>query len=146
MKIDHTLKVHEKHSGLDSDSVQSLKAITDQMPSEAKEIFEESIVSLCTGEMHLYARLIQAGLDPLTAARAAVEYPDPMKFHQSIEAISSRDAKDAYETAIAQGTDPLLALVLAAKETRPYRVEDKLYQERLATFAVFVAAQVDSSD
>ena len=118
-----------------------LEGIVSSMPLKAQKVLDGSIKQYCVGEIALYDELIKKGVKPMIAAQAAVCFPDPLKFHSRVETFSTMDTKKAFQSEIADGVDPLDALVIAATVARSHNIPEKEYELRTEKFAEFVNAQ-----
>ncbi len=141
MKALATVIEYEKPGRAGSDLAPYLRRVVDGMPVSAQQVLDESRGRYCAGEIALYDELTQGGLNPVVAARAAVLFPDPLKFHPHAIAGIGLDAQNTFREERDKGVGTLAALVTAARVARPYIVSGSEYRERLEKLAEFVAAQ-----
>jgi len=115
-----------------------LGRVVDQMPVKVQEVFDRGRGHYCPGEIALYDALVQRGVTPMTAAQAAVSFPDPLVFHPAVECFAAPETRDRFRVQTEEGVDPLMALLNAAETTDPYVVPREEYQRRLIEFSRFV--------
>jgi hypothetical protein len=140
MKIQETIETHRRHSP-DGFMDRYLTQIVNKMPAGVQQVFEDARECYCTGELALYQVLVEDDVDPMTAARAAVLFPDPFKFHPHVQAFTTSETIVAYRSQRENGASPLDALFKAAEVTRPYGVTQEAYDRKLQHFKSFIAWQ-----
>ncbi|GEM_PF-2682271 len=141
MKALATVIEYEKPGHGGSDLGPYLRQVLDSILVSAQQVLDESRERYCAGEIALYDELTQAGLDPMVAGRAAVLFPDPLKFHPHAVAGIGLDAQNTFREEQDKRVGTLAALVTAARVAHPYGVAHGEYVERLERFVEFVAAQ-----
>lgn len=136
-KTGHTIQAYEQYPAR-PDVVITLEDIASQMSGEAKNILNEAETPYVAGEMIIYELLTKDGVDEKTAARAAVLFPDIIRFNPAMRFEGVFILKDRYRELVAAGTKPLYALLALADEILEFNKNLYDYPEKHLKFNNFI--------
>ncbi len=105
MKIDYTL-----YAFRNSSLIKIFQDIVKEMPGEISDLINSTAINkYVTGELIIYDLLVKNCVEKTKAAKAAVIFPEPLKYDPTI--LRTKDYKSIFEKLVEEKINPLEAII-----------------------------------